>query len=78
MQEKIIKVGDIVYAKNKPKNQFGALQVIEINSENAICSLYLLDKDPSGYERPTKVIPTFETFSIKDLELVEKKAEREK
>jgi len=74
MQEKMIKVGDIVNVKNKPKNQFGAFQVIEISGENAICSFYLLDKDASSYERSTKLVPTIEAYSIEDLELVEKKS----
>lgn len=64
-----IQVGDVIKLKNKPERLFGALKVLEIKSDYAVCTYYLLYKDLIGYERPTALIPTKSSFPLKDLTL---------
>lgn len=68
----IIEIGDTVQTTNKPPKLFGALKVISIEGDNALCSHYLLDKDPQGYERPNELNPTKSLFPLKDLIIIKK------
>lgn len=67
-----IKIGDTVQTTNKSTRLFGALKVISIEGANALCSHYLLDKDPQGDQRPNELIPTEGLFPLKDLTVIKK------
>ena len=67
-----IEVGDTVQTVNKPARLFGALRVLSIEGEYALCSYYLLDKDPQGDERPNELITTESKFPLKDLTVLSK------
>ncbi|MGG9971194.1 hypothetical protein ACQ33O_05300 [Ferruginibacter sp. SUN002] len=65
-----IQIGDAVKSKNKIDRLFGALKVIDIEGDYAICVYYLLDKDLNGDERPTALIPTESSFLLEELTLI--------
>jgi hypothetical protein len=62
-----IKIGDRVSTANEPEFLLGALLVIEIVGENAICSYQVLDKDPKGDEKPSAVYTNEGLFPLCDL-----------
>ena len=68
-----IEIGDTVQTVNKPARLFGALKVIDIVGDNAICVYYLLDKDINGDERPTSMSPTEGSFPLADLTIIQKR-----
>ena len=70
-----IEIGDTVQTVNKPTRLFGALKVIDIVGDNAICVYYLLDKDINGDERPTSMSPTEGSFPLADLTIIQKRAD---
>lgn len=65
-----IQIGDAVKSKNKIDRLFGALKVIDIEGDHAVCIYYLLDKNLDGDERPTALIPTESSFLLEELTLL--------
>ena len=70
-----IEIGDTVQTINKPARLFGALKVLDIVGDDAICEYNLLDKDINVNERPTSMSPTESCFPLADLTIIQKKTD---